>query len=320
MDVDTRRIRLPADAVSRLYEAGSSGGVTAVRYNREGDYVISAGKDCSLRLWNPTKETLVKTYTGLSQGAGEVIFTPDSTGILSCGGDKAVSVWDVTVGDAPTRKLRGHQARIHALAVSPEGDVLVSGSEDATIKLWDLRAARSVEAVQTLTSPRDAVTSVHFQEYTILAGSVDGYLRSYDIRTGTLVTDCVGPGVGCVTSSRDGRLRLVSCLDSKLRLFDASSGGLLGTFKGHVNLAHRLRSAFTSCEKYAVTGSETDAAVFFFSVLTGEVVHTVCHAEASGFADSRRNTAAVSVPALDCHPTSVEMVTGGSDGKITVFR
>ena len=319
--MDTRRIELPVQPRVRLFEEGATQAVSTVRYNADGGFLLSGGKDTILRLWNVKEETLVKKYTGASHPIGDAIFTPDSTTLLSCGAEKAVSVWDVSIGDVPTRKLRGHQAKVHSLALSTEScDVLASGSDDATVRIWDLRASRSTDAMQTLTAPKDAVTSVDFNGFTILAGSVDGYTRSYDIRTGTLITDCVGATIGSVVTSRDAKLRLISCLDSTLRLFDSASGAQIRSFKGHVNTSHRVASTFTPCERYVVTGSEVDGLVFFYSVLSGEVVHTLCHASASNrFAETKRDTAGVVVPTVAHHPTETQLASGGSDGVATLF-
>lgn len=41
---------------------GHEGGVLAVRFNSDGNYCLSCGKDRTLRLWNPHRSTHIKTY------------------------------------------------------------------------------------------------------------------------------------------------------------------------------------------------------------------------------------------------------------------
>ena len=52
---------------------GHEGPVLAVRFNRDGRYLLTCGKDRTFRLWNPYKATLIKTYGG---HAHEVLRSP----------------------------------------------------------------------------------------------------------------------------------------------------------------------------------------------------------------------------------------------------
>jgi mitogen-activated protein kinase organizer 1 len=46
--------------------------------------------------------------------------------------------------------------------------------------------------IQVLDEATDSVTSVQVKNYEIITGSVDGKLRTYDLRAGQLSTDVVG--------------------------------------------------------------------------------------------------------------------------------
>ena len=46
-------------------------------------------------------------------------------------------VWDVRSGEV-LHRFTGHKSSIKALALSPEGDLFASGSEDGAVKIWDL--------------------------------------------------------------------------------------------------------------------------------------------------------------------------------------
>src|SRR5581483_11048692 len=50
--------------------------------------------------------------------------------------DGTVRLWDAE-GGADLRTLRGHTGEVWALAWSPDGTRLASGSLDRTVKLWD---------------------------------------------------------------------------------------------------------------------------------------------------------------------------------------
>ena len=66
-------------------------------------------------------------------------FSPDGQSLASGDsgyGEDAVNIWQVGNGQL-LRSLRGHIDSVVALAYSRDGEVLASGSGDATIRLWD---------------------------------------------------------------------------------------------------------------------------------------------------------------------------------------
>ncbi|EHL01443.1 putative WD repeat domain-containing protein 83 [Glarea lozoyensis 74030] len=61
-------------------------------------------------------------------------------------------------------------------------------------------------------------------EYEVLSGSVDGRVRTYDVRMGKVETDVVGTSVTSLARTRDGKGVLVGGLDSSIRLMDRDTG------------------------------------------------------------------------------------------------
>ena len=64
---------------------------------------------------------------------------------------------------------------------------------------------------------QDSVTSVAVHAHDIVAGSVDGTVRRFDIRMGRMYRDDVHHAVTSIALSHDGQCVLAACLDSKLR-------------------------------------------------------------------------------------------------------
>jgi mitogen-activated protein kinase organizer 1 len=90
------------------------------------------------------------------------------------------------------RRFEGHTGRINAVAFGgPDDDVLVSGSFDATLRLWDLKS-KAWKPMMVLSEARDSISTIAVMGAEILTGSVDGRVRVYDIRMGRVLVDVIG--------------------------------------------------------------------------------------------------------------------------------
>ena len=247
----------------------------------DGKYGIVGCEDRTLRLFNPRKAEpraaaeplFIQTYGRDHLYAPlDVQLSRDSARMASCARDKVALLWDVSRAHS-TRRLRGHGEAVHTVAFGGEGDaVLVTGSSDRTVRLWDLRSG-SPHPIQVLSDARDAVSHARVCGTDVVAASVDGVLRTYDVRVGRLLADSVGEPITGVGISGAGDRVMLSCLDSTVRLLDRRSGRQLHALAGHEHKAFHLRGAFTCGDRGVVMGSE-DGRVLFWDARTGDVTRS----------------------------------------------
>lgn len=74
-------------------------------------------QDRTIRLWNPHKGFIIKTYTGHGYEVRDVSVCSDNSQMASVGGDKQVFLWDVASGQV-IRKFRGHEAKVNAVSTT----------------------------------------------------------------------------------------------------------------------------------------------------------------------------------------------------------
>lgn len=201
----------------------------------------------------------------------DLAVTQDSSKFASCGGDRTVFLWDVRTSKAVSR-FSGHLAQVNSVEFTSNAAVLASASFDSTVKLWDLRANNTSKPIQTLTDSKDSVSAVAIYEHRILTASVDGKLRSYDLRMGTLTTEPVGGGSAPLTSVavlQDGEAALVSSLDSKITLIDLheNSGVPLQVLHGHTNDSYRLKPALAANDTLVLMPSERSGQIYVWDLM-----------------------------------------------------
>mmetsp|Transcript_16314 Transcript_16314/g.41484 ORF Transcript_16314/g.41484 Transcript_16314/m.41484 type:complete len:311 (-) Transcript_16314:19-951(-) len=294
--------RLPSEKVASL--SGHSGPVLAVRFNRAGTYCLTCGKDRTLRLWNPHKGVLVKTYTGHGYDVRDVAVNSDNSQLASCGGDRQVFQWDVASGRI-IRKFAGHDGVTNSVVFSKDCSVLVSGGYDKCVKVWDCRA-RNFHAIQSIAPFRDSVTAVLVDGTDILAGSVDGTVRRFDVRVGAMHTDELNHPVTSIAMSHDGKCVLAGCLDSTVRLLDRGAGDLLASYTGHRHESIKMDCAFTPSDEFVLCGSE-DGRIFVWDLVEETVVKRI---------DAHSGV----VCSLAMHPTGDCLLSSSTDGTVSVWR
>ena len=271
---------------------------------------------------SPTRETkhagliLTKDYS-------------DNASFASCGGDRAVFLWDVTSASV-TRKFagnNGHTAKVNCVAFAGQDtSVLVSGSFDATVRLWDLKS-KSQNPIQVLDDASDAIQAIVVHGEKVLVGSVDGRVRSYDVRMGRFITDVVAAPVTSLTATRDGEGYLVGTLDGKIRLMDWGSGGCLKAYQGAAGGEYRIQSTFGANERWVLSGSEEDGEVCVWDTMTGDLVKKVqvprseeamkTKVDKFGNVVERKNV--ISCVAWRNDARSMQWCASGTDGQVTVF-
>ncbi|KAG7195033.1 pre-mRNA-splicing factor prp46 [Scheffersomyces spartinae] len=154
------------------------------------------------------------------------------------GSDAAIKVWDLT-----TLKLKavisGHILGVRSLAVSPRYPYLFSGSEDKTVRCWDLERTHAPEGCQI----RDYhghvggiyTMSLHPELDLLFTGGRDQVIRVWDIRSRTEVMTLLGHSSDITSiESQIGDPQIISSsMDSTIRLWDLRKQSTLLTLTHH---------------------------------------------------------------------------------------
>lgn len=134
-------------------------GVTSVAISPNGTLVAAGSLDTVVRIWDVATGQLVERLRGHRDSVYSVAFTPDGKGLVSGSLDKTLKYWDVSgllagkgrgangasgavvkrdeKGSQCTMNFTGHKDYVLSVAVSHDGQWVVSGSKDRGVQFWD---------------------------------------------------------------------------------------------------------------------------------------------------------------------------------------
>jgi WD40 repeat protein len=168
------------------------------------------------------------------------------------------------------RCIREHQGWVRSVAVAPDGGWALSGSDDATLRLWDLENG---EELLRLVGHAGAVMSLALdcEGSRALSGGWDGTLRLWDLATGQqlLCLEGNGKAIQCVALTADGTRALFAGEDRVLRWWDLLNRQALLHLTGHTDA---IRSVALSADgRLGLSGSD-DYTIRLWDLTSGQEV------------------------------------------------
>lgn len=205
--------------------------------------------------------------------------------------------------------ISGHSSSVTAVAVTPNGQKIISGSSDKTVKVWD---ATTGENLLTFNGHSNSVGSaaalatqvaVSPDGRKVISSSHDKIVKMWDITTGEqLITfDCHSSSVGSIAVTPDGEKVISGSYDKTVKVWDITAGEQLITFTGHSSPIGAV--AVTPDGKKVIS---TSYSVKVWDITTGEQIITF-------------NTGSSTVAAVAITPDGEKVISGSYDKTVKVW-
>jgi hypothetical protein len=119
---------------------GHTDTILAVAFSPDGAFIVSAGYDRVLKIWDVGTGKLVKTLKEHQDAVYAVAFMPGGRQIVSAAGDRTLKVWEVATGQR-LHTLNDALDALYAVAVHPSGSQIAAAGADRMIRTWSWNAA-----------------------------------------------------------------------------------------------------------------------------------------------------------------------------------
>ena len=337
-EIERKRKLENASVVCTL--TGHSNSVNSVAISPDGQILVSGSDDKTIKIWQLSTGEELRILTGHSESVNSVAISPDGQILVSSSHTvvsvrtvvnynseshtavmgnvyntiNKIKIWQLSTGQE-LRTLEG-DASVLSLAISPDGQILVSGSADNTIKIWQLSTG---EELRTLTGHSESVNSVAISPdgQILVSGSDDKTITIWDLSTGQKLRTLTGAGsINSLAISPDGQILASSDTvvhfmggsnDNTIKIWQLSTGVELRTLT--VDLNWWVHSVAISPDGQTLVSGGDDT-ITIWDLSTGQELGTLTgHSEHSD-----------EVKSLAISPDGQTLVSGGDDGTIMIWR
>jgi WD40 repeat protein len=210
------RLALAGDRSLRLIELGDGRitraegppvDTTALAFSPDGRSLAGLLDDGTLLIWDESGRLLERFPVGRGSWKASLAWSANGEHLLSAAHTiDVVRLWSIREGRRG-EVLRGHTSYVYPVAVTPDGQRIVSGGWDGHVRVWSADTGACLAVLPT-GAPRVHAVALDPQGSELVASMGDGDLIAWDLVTGAELARRDRTGVtseGCLAWSPDGR-------------------------------------------------------------------------------------------------------------------
>lgn len=191
-------------------------------FRHDGKLLVAGSEDGFLRLFEVQSSKPLRIFKGHHAATHRCNFTKDGVHIVSFSDDQSVGLWDIPTETRLT-SFKEHSDYIRAGAVSQASqDVLVSGSYDHLIKMYDTRSKSSILSMNH-GSPVESILMFPSGGLLLSAGGIN--VKVWDLVAGRLLSQITqhNKTVTSLCFASNGRRLMSGSLDRHVKIYDVTS-------------------------------------------------------------------------------------------------
>lgn len=192
-------------------------------FRKDGQLLVAGDEDANVRLFDTNTKTILRVFKGHSAPVHRTFFTNDMRQICSFSDDKSSILWDIAT-EKSVNSFREHTDYVRAGAINPVSEnVILSGSYDNTIKMYDIRSSKCVMSL-THGSPLESLVFLPTGGIFVSSGGVD--MKVWDVVAGGRQLTTISQhtkAITCVSVTSDGRHLISGSLDRQVKFYNTTN-------------------------------------------------------------------------------------------------
>ncbi|SKA96410.1 WD domain-containing protein, G-beta repeat-containing protein [Prosthecobacter debontii] len=189
--------------------------------------LLAVARYGEVELVNPTNQQVMRKLSGFKGKVNAVTFSPDGSIVYAAGGEAGIAgevrSWKTADGMA-LHNFQGHTDACYSLALSPDGQTLVTGGYDQKIRLWK---AVTGEAIRVLKGHNGSINGLGFRPdgRVLASASADRTVKLWSMPDGARLDTFSQPTKeqNAVVFSRDGAQLFGAGMDNRIRVWHISA-------------------------------------------------------------------------------------------------
>jgi WD40 repeat protein len=212
---------------------GHEGAVYALATSPDGKYLLTGGRDRTVRLWDFPSRQQLRLWQGHSQAVTAVAISPDSRWVASGSEDGVIRLWPLQQSDEH-RVFREATDSLWAVAFSPDGKRLATAGADGHLRVYDPAAGKLLADLPVATLPITTLDFFPDSRQVALAGG-DRHIAIWDLEQRKQMRTFSGHTSAILTLAvaADGQYLLSGAADKTARWWSLEQGKALWTWNGH---------------------------------------------------------------------------------------
>ncbi len=253
-------------------EPAHTNDINAIVISQNGNHVITASGDGRCKCWKlnnispliyPLKTTndveshiLTETlsFNNHASSVYSAVITPDGKHCVSAG--YGIHLWNLMEGTEI--RAFGQNEWIFAIAITPDGKWIISGSSEHTLKIWELSSGKSLGSLGDYREAASWITSLVVMPdgRRVVSAGIDKTIKIWDLHSGREIQAIRAhqDQINSLCLSSDGKLLFSASNDKTIKIWKTEQWNEVATLKGHLSSVRSI--AVSRSNQYLVSASE----------------------------------------------------------------